>query len=75
MISAARRFHEAYLEIVNDNWELGNPQWLLGQDIKGSTIGIVGFGGIGQKIAKRLKGFDVGSILYCGRVENLKVFY
>lgn len=70
MIAAARRFHEGYLKIVNDNWETGNPKWMLGLDIKGSTIGIVGFGGIGQTIAKRLKGFDVGSILYSGRKER-----
>lgn len=70
MIAAARRFHEGNLKIVNDNWESGNLRWLLGQDIKGSTIGIVGFGGVGQKIAKRLKGFDVGPILYSGRKER-----
>ena len=43
-----------------------NVQWLLGQDIQGSTVGIVGFGGIGQTIAKRLLAFEVGKILYCG---------
>uniref|UniRef100_A0A182SIJ3 D-isomer specific 2-hydroxyacid dehydrogenase NAD-binding domain-containing protein n=1 Tax=Anopheles maculatus TaxID=74869 RepID=A0A182SIJ3_9DIPT len=37
------------------------------QSIQGSTVGIVGFGGIGQVIAKRLQGFEIGSILYCGR--------
>lgn len=70
MVSAARRFREGFLKIVNDNWELGDPQWMLGQDIKGSTIGIVGFGGIGQKIAKRLQGFGVGTILYSGHKEK-----
>lgn len=43
---------------------------ILGQDIKGSTIGIVGLGGIGQEIAKRLKGFNVGTILYTGHREK-----
>lgn len=70
MVAAARRFHEGYLKIVNDNWQLEDPKWMLGQDIKGSTIGIFGFGGIGQTIAKRLRGFDVGSILYSGRKER-----
>uniref|UniRef100_A0A182V1U5 D-isomer specific 2-hydroxyacid dehydrogenase NAD-binding domain-containing protein n=1 Tax=Anopheles merus TaxID=30066 RepID=A0A182V1U5_ANOME len=36
------------------------------QPIQGSTIGIVGFGGIGQLIASRLQAFDIGCILYCG---------
>lgn len=70
MISAARRFHEGNLKITGDKWDLGDPQWMLGQDIKGSTVGIVGFGGIGQTIAKRLKGFDVGALLYTGHREK-----
>uniref|UniRef100_A0A182PAS6 D-isomer specific 2-hydroxyacid dehydrogenase NAD-binding domain-containing protein n=1 Tax=Anopheles epiroticus TaxID=199890 RepID=A0A182PAS6_9DIPT len=36
------------------------------QSIQGSTVGIVGFGGIGELIARRLQGFDIASILYCG---------
>jgi phosphoglycerate dehydrogenase-like enzyme len=38
----------------------------MGQDIQGSTVGIVGFGGIGQMIAKRLIPFEVRQIIYCG---------
>lgn len=29
-ISAARRFHECYLKIVNNQWERFNPTWMLG---------------------------------------------
>lgn len=47
----------------------------IGQDIKGATIGIVGLGGIGQEIAKRLKGFSVGSILYTGHREKEEGLY
>ncbi|XP_053694317.1 glyoxylate reductase/hydroxypyruvate reductase-like [Sabethes cyaneus] len=65
MIAAARRFHEGRVKILNSAWEQ-RPQWMLGQDVPGSTVGIVGFGGIGQTIAKRLKGFDVGRLLYTG---------
>lgn len=70
MVAAARRFHEGYLKIVTDNWELGDPQWMLGKDIKNSTVGVVGLGGIGQQIVKRLKGFDVGRVLYTGHREK-----
>jgi lactate dehydrogenase-like 2-hydroxyacid dehydrogenase len=38
----------------------------MGQDIQGSTVGIVGFGGIGQVIAKRLIPFEVKQIIYSG---------
>lgn len=78
MISAARRFREGYLKIINAEWDVSDPQWMWGQDIKGSTIGIVGFGGIGQQIAKRLQGFDIGNILYTGhheKPEGLTFFY
>ncbi|XP_055641808.1 glyoxylate reductase/hydroxypyruvate reductase-like isoform X1 [Toxorhynchites rutilus septentrionalis] len=66
MIAAGRRFHEGRLKIENSEWA-GGPQWMLGQDIKAKTIGIIGLGQIGQTIAKRLKGFDVRRILYSGR--------
>ncbi|KOB52356.1 Uncharacterized protein OBRU01_26044, partial [Operophtera brumata] len=39
-------------------------------DIAGSTVGIVGFGGIGQAVARRLRGFDVGRFLYSGRSDK-----
>ncbi|XP_058815946.1 glyoxylate reductase/hydroxypyruvate reductase-like [Topomyia yanbarensis] len=69
MIAAARRFHEGRLKILDSAWE-PRPQWMLGQDVVGSTIGIVGFGGIGQTIAKRLRGFDIGRLLYTGHSEK-----
>lgn len=70
MVSAARRFREGFLKIVDNDWDTTDPQWMLGQDIKGSTIGIIGLGGIGQAIVKRLKGFDVGTVLYTGHREK-----
>lgn len=43
---------------------------MLGQDIAGSTVGIIGLGGIGQSIVKRLKAFNVGQFLYTGHREK-----
>ena len=45
-------------------------QWRLGQDIANSTVGIVGLGGIGQSIVKRLRGFDVARFIYSGRSDK-----
>ncbi|TGZ36958.1 Glyoxylate reductase hydroxypyruvate reductase, partial [Temnothorax longispinosus] len=42
------------------------PQWLLGRDIRGSTVGIFGLGNIGQEIVKRLKAFEVGKFIHTG---------
>lgn len=72
MIAAARRFREGRLKIVNSEWELGRPQWMLGQDIKNSIVGIIGFGRIGQAICRRVRGFCVKSVLYTCRNEKLE---
>lgn len=75
MIAAARRFTEGYRKIVDQHWQLNDPSWMLGQDIKGSTVGIVGFGRIGQVIARRLTGFEVAKIIYSGNNEKEGGFY
>ncbi|KAL1375437.1 hypothetical protein pipiens_001604 [Culex pipiens pipiens] len=71
MLAAARRFHEGRVAILEERWEQ-RPQWMLGQDVAGATVGIVGFGGIGQTIAKRLRGFDVGRLIYTGHGEKVE---
>lgn len=50
-------------------WEQ-RPRWMVGQEIRGSTVGIVGFGRIGEVIARRLQSFEIGELLYTGRSEK-----
>ncbi|KAL0821982.1 hypothetical protein ABMA28_005370 [Loxostege sticticalis] len=69
LIATARRFKEGVQEIERNEWKTG-VQWMLGMDISGSTVGIVGFGGVGQAVVRRLKGFDVARFLYCGRSDK-----
>lgn len=64
-LAAARRAHEGRLKLDQGQVE-SHLQWLLGQDLQGSTVGIVGLGSIGQAIVKRLKGFDVNRFIYTG---------
>lgn len=64
-IAASRRYREGRLRIEADNWEK-RLCWMLGQELRDSTVGIVGFGGIGQTITKRLSGFNIRQILYSG---------
>lgn len=70
LLSAARRLVEGYHAILDDKWDSSRPQWLLGQDVCNSTVGIIGLGSIGAVICKKLKGFDVGTFLYTGRSEK-----
>ncbi|XP_075980124.1 glyoxylate reductase/hydroxypyruvate reductase-like [Anticarsia gemmatalis] len=69
MIAAARRFKDGVHDLESGNWKYG-VQWCLGQDIAGSTVGIVGFGGIGQALVRRLRGFDVARFIYSGRTDK-----
>lgn len=59
LMAAARRFSEGIDLVRNDEWGPWEPGLLLGQDVSGSTIGIIGFGRIGQAIARRARGFDM----------------
>ncbi|XP_026756061.2 glyoxylate reductase/hydroxypyruvate reductase-like [Galleria mellonella] len=69
MLVTARRFTEWLQQVESGKWVNGLDKY-LGQDIRGSTVGIVGFGGIGQATAKRLAGFEVARIIYSGHREK-----
>jgi glyoxylate reductase len=68
MLAVARRVIEGH-HLVQDNWLGWAPTQLLGQDISGKTLGIIGMGRIGQEVAKRAKGFNM-NILYHNRSRN-----
>jgi glyoxylate reductase len=62
-MAAARRLPEADRYVRAGRWKTWGPMLLLGPDVHGATIGIVGFGRIGQAVARRAKGFGM-TILY-----------
>ena len=65
LMSAGRRIVEGEKYIKAGKWQTWSPTMLLGQDIYGATLGIVGFGRIGQAVARRARGFGM-RILYHG---------
>jgi lactate dehydrogenase-like 2-hydroxyacid dehydrogenase len=65
LMSAARRIPEGERYVRNGEWGAWHPQLLLGMRVWGATLGIVGFGRIGQAVAKRATGFNM-RILYSG---------
>jgi len=63
MMAAARRLPEGDRYVRAGKWKTWGPLLLLGPDVHGSTLGVVGFGRIGQAVARRAAGFGM-TILY-----------
>ncbi|RCJ28638.1 D-glycerate dehydrogenase [Nostoc minutum NIES-26] len=68
LMAAARRVVEADRFTRTGLWRTWEPDLLLGPNITGATLGIVGFGRIGQAVARRAKGFDM-RILYASTYQ------
>jgi lactate dehydrogenase-like 2-hydroxyacid dehydrogenase len=64
LLAAARRLLEGVQYVRTGKWKTWNLQVLLGADLVGATLGIVGFGRIGKAVAKRAQGFGLKT-LYC----------
>jgi glyoxylate reductase len=59
LLAAARKLPEAQAAIPNHEWRTWEPARWLGAEVHGATLGIVGFGRIGQAVARRAQGFDM----------------
>ncbi|MCP9456715.1 MAG: D-glycerate dehydrogenase [Nitrospira sp.] len=57
MLSVARRVVEGDQWVRTGTWRGWAPTQLLGADIAGKTLGIIGMGRIGQAVAQRAQGF------------------
>lgn len=66
IIAAARRFKEGVDYVRDGRWVRWEPNLLLGRDVHGSTLGIIGFGRIGEAIARRGLGFGM-RVVYSSR--------
>jgi glyoxylate reductase len=64
LLAAARRVVEGERAIHRGLWKTWGPQWLLGSDVHGATLGIVGFGRIGQALARRAAGFAMRILFF-----------
>ena len=66
ILGAARRLVEGDAYVRRGEWRTWEPGLLLGRDLHAATVGIVGFGRIGQAVARRLEGFGC-EILHTSR--------
>ena len=64
MMAAGRRLIEADRYVRDGKWRTWGPMLLLGTEMKGATLGLVGFGRIGKAVARRALGFDMPILYY-----------
>jgi glyoxylate reductase len=66
MMAVARRVVEGDQFVRAGRWRTWTPKLMLGRDVWGATLGIIGWGAIGQAVARRASGFGM-RILYVSR--------
>lgn len=71
LMSAARRVNEGDSYVRAGKFKMWGPNLLLGQDITGKTLGIIGAGRIGKAFVKKGLGFDM-KVLYHNRKRDME---
>jgi glyoxylate reductase len=69
MLAAARRVAEGDAYVRSGNWPGWAPTQMLGADVSGKVLGIVGMGRIGQAVARRAAGFNM-RVCYSSRTAH-----
>jgi lactate dehydrogenase-like 2-hydroxyacid dehydrogenase len=66
VLGAARRAAEGDQMVRSGNWTTWSPSFMVGTQVTGKTVGIVGMGRVGQVMAERCRGFGM-SVHYHNR--------
>ncbi|MEX1335498.1 MAG: D-glycerate dehydrogenase [Candidatus Limnocylindrales bacterium] len=67
LMAVARRLPEGHHFVRGDRWQTWGPLLLLGKDVHGATLGIVGLGRIGREVARRARGFGMRTLYHSRR--------
>lgn len=59
MLAAARRASEGERLVRNRQWKDWSPAFMVGRQVTGKRLGILGLGRVGQVVARRARGFDM----------------
>lgn len=69
IMATCRRISESERYLREGKFKAWEPLLMVGQDVHGKTLGILGMGRIGQAVAKRAIGFDMRIIYHNGGLE------
>ena len=70
ILACARNIVSADEYTKNKKWKIAwSPDLMLGYNVHGSTLGIIGLGRIGSAVARRARGFNM-KVLYYNRKRN-----
>jgi glyoxylate reductase len=74
ILATSRQITQGHELVTRKRWKYGwDPHLLLGSDVHGMTIGIVGLGRIGSAVARRAKGFDMDIIYHNIHSRNIQM--
>jgi len=59
LLGAARRAAEGDAMVRSGNWQSWSPSFMVGTQVTGKRMAIIGMGRVGQVMAKRARGFDM----------------
>ena len=66
LLAAARRLCEGDRYARSSDFTRYDPGYILGREVHGETLGIIGLGRIGKQVAKRARGFEM-TVIYHNR--------
>jgi len=73
ILAVSRQVIQGHELVVHKQWKYGwDPHLLLGSDVHGATIGIIGLGRIGAAVARRAKGFEMNIIYHNRHSRNFQ---
>jgi D-3-phosphoglycerate dehydrogenase len=64
MLALSKRLRESQANMIAGNWSI-----LMGHDLHGKTVGVIGLGRIGRSLVQRLSGFEARVLAHGGRVD------
>ncbi len=59
MLGAARRSAEGDKMVREGRWDVWSPSFMVGKEVTGSRLGVVGMGRVGRAFARKARGFDM----------------